>query len=207
MAIDDLLDEHEQSRRVQEWLRQNGAGLVGGIVLGLAAVGGWKWWQQHRERQNMEAAQAYQTVVDAVEAHGAAAAPQVASLPDGLYRTLAQMDLARAQVDAGHADKALATLRGARPGSDALRRVIDLRIARLLLDAGKPAEALKAVSGEGAAVEELRGDAQLAQGHADQARESYRKALTLAEVGSPERNLIELKYTQVGGVPAAPQTP
>ena len=27
MAIDDLLDEHEQSERVKSWLRANGAGV------------------------------------------------------------------------------------------------------------------------------------------------------------------------------------
>ena len=40
MAIDDLLDEHEQSERVRTWLRQNGAGIFGGVVLALAVIGG-----------------------------------------------------------------------------------------------------------------------------------------------------------------------
>ena len=33
MAIDDLLDEHEQSERVRTWLRDNAGGLVGGQVM------------------------------------------------------------------------------------------------------------------------------------------------------------------------------
>ena len=32
--VDHLLDEHEQSERVRGWLRQNGAGLFAGVVLG-----------------------------------------------------------------------------------------------------------------------------------------------------------------------------
>ncbi|MDX1550349.1 MAG: tetratricopeptide repeat protein, partial [Lysobacter spongiicola] len=63
MAIDDLLDEHEQSERVLEWLRNNGAGLIGGIVLGLAAIGGWKWWEQDRQQQALSVADRYQTAV------------------------------------------------------------------------------------------------------------------------------------------------
>lgn len=206
MAIDELLDEHEQSRRVQDWLRRNGAGLVGGIALGLAAVYGWRWWQDEQVGRQMRAGDAYQLAVDAVEAQGVAAAAKVKALPEGNYRGLASLALAKAQVDAGQRDAALATLRSAMPEDPALREVVELRIARLLLDGNKAAEALKTVRGDSAAVEELRGDAQVAQGDRNAARESYRKALLKAEVGSPQRNLIELKYTQVGGTPA-PKTP
>lgn len=202
MAIDELLDEHEQSRRVQDWLRRNGAGLVGGIALGLAAVYGWRWWQDEQVGRQMRAGDAYQQAVDALEAQGVGAASKVSALPEGNYRTLAALTLAKAQVDAGQRDAALATLRGAMPKDAALREIIQLRIARLLLDAGKHAEALKGVQGDSAAVEELRGDVQVAQGDRNAARESYRKALLKAEVGSPQRSLIELKYTQVGGTPA-----
>lgn len=206
MAIDELLDEHEQSRRVQDWLRRNGAGLVGGIALGLAAVYGWRWWQDEQVASQMRAGDSYQQAVDAVEAQGVAAAGKVSALPEGNYRTLASLALAKSQVDAGQRDAALATLRSAMPKDPALREVVELRIARLLLDGNKAAEALKSIRGDSAAVEELRGDAQVALGDRNAARESYRKALLKAEVGSPQRNLIELKYTQVGGTPA-PKTP
>jgi predicted negative regulator of RcsB-dependent stress response len=206
MAIDELLDEHEQGRRVQECLRRNGAGLVGGILLGLAAVYGWRWWQQEQVTRQMRAGDAYQQAIDAVEAQGIRAAARVSALPPGNYRALAALSLARAQVDAGQPDQAIATLRGAMPEDAALREVVELRIARLLLAGNKVGEALKTVRGDSAAVEELRGDAQVALGDRDAAREAYRKALAKAEVGSPLRNLIELKYTQVGGTPT-PKTP
>lgn len=207
MAIDEILDEHEQSRRVQEWLRRNGAGLVGGVLLGLAAVYGWRWWQQQQVAEDARAADAYQKVVDAVAARGAGAAADASKLPAGTYRSLASLTVARAQADAGQRDQAIATLRAALPEQGPLREVMELRIARLLLDGGKVEEAIGAVRGDSAAAEELRGDARVAQGRRDEAREAYRKALAKAEVGSPQRNLIELKYTQVGGVPASPTTP
>ena len=38
MAIDDLLvDEHEQSERVRNWLRNNGIGIIAGIALVVVA--------------------------------------------------------------------------------------------------------------------------------------------------------------------------
>lgn len=68
MAIDELLDEHEQSERVLQWLRNNGAGLIGGIALGLAAIGGWKWWDQRHEQARMGMATQYQAAIDAIDA-------------------------------------------------------------------------------------------------------------------------------------------
>lgn len=207
MAIDDLFDEHEQSRRVQDWLRRNGLGLIGGVALGLAAVYGWRWWQDSRVQADAKAADQYQQAIDEIGAKGVAAANRVNALPAGTYRSLASLALAKAQSDAGQRDAAIATLRGAMPAAGPLREVVELRIARLLLDGGKIDQALSAVRGDSAAVEELRGDARVAQGRRDDAREAYRRALAKAPVGSPQRGLIELKYTQVGGAPASPKTP
>lgn len=207
MAIDEILDEHEQSQRAQDWLRRNGAGLIGGVLLGLAAVYGWRWWQEQEAAEAKRAGDVYQQAVDAVEAQGIRAATKVNALPEGTYRTLASLELARAQADAGQREPAIATLSSAMPEDPALRQVVELRIARLLLDGGKPDEALRAVHGDSAPVEELRGDVQVAKGQRDAARESYRRALAKAEIGSPQRSLIELKYTNVGGVPATPKTP
>jgi predicted negative regulator of RcsB-dependent stress response len=50
MAIDDLLDEHEQGERVRSWLRKNGAVMVGGVALGVAVIVGWQWWNARQAR-------------------------------------------------------------------------------------------------------------------------------------------------------------
>ena len=207
MAIDEILDEHEQSRRVQEWLRRNGSGLVGGVVLGLAAVAGWKWWQQREAQAHMREADTFQAAVDAIDRDGVKAAGRAQALPVGVYRSLAALRLAKAQVEAKDVAAAIATLRSSMPADAAMKAIFERRIAMLQIDSGKAADALKSLAGDDAATLDLRGDAQFALGQVDNARESYRKALAKAEVGSPQRRLIELKYTQVGGVPAQPQTP
>jgi predicted negative regulator of RcsB-dependent stress response len=207
MAIDEILDEHEQSRRVQEWLRRNGGGLVGGVVLGLAAVAGWKWWQQREAQAHMRQADTFQSAVDAIDRDGIKAAGRVQGLPEGVYRSLAALRLAKAQAEAKDDAAAIATLRSAMPSDTAMKAIFERRIALLQIDSGKAADALKSLGGTDAATLDLRGDAQFALGQVDAARESYRKALAKAEVGSPQRRLLELKYTQVGGAPAQPQTP
>jgi predicted negative regulator of RcsB-dependent stress response len=207
MAIDELLDEHEQSERVREWLRRNGSALTIGIALGLAAIGGWQWWKVHQQNQRNEAAGNYQAAITAIEAKDATAAAKVKALPEGAYRTLGQLALAKSQLAAGQRDAAIETLRATRAQDPALDAVVQLRLARLLIDAKKAEEALKLVaSGDSIAAMEVRGDAQMALGQRDQARETYNRALVKAEVGTLQRVLLELKLTEAGGTPPKTET-
>lgn len=207
MAIDDLLDEHEQSERVLEWLRQNGAGLVGGVVLGLALILGWQWWGKRQHAAQMHAGDEYQAVLQDLGAgkldQAQAAAAKLKGTP---YATIAALDLAKAQLDGGQRDAAIATLRAAKSDSPGLQQVLDQRLARLLIDAGKADEALRVLgAADDPASLEVRGDAQLKLGKRDAARKSYGEAMTRLDVASPQRRLLELKLTDAGGSPAAPE--
>lgn len=210
MAIDDLLDEHEQSERVRGWLRNNGAGLVGGVVLGLALIGGWQWWQQRQQAARVAAGEQFALAVQHVEAKDLKRAePEVAALAKqgGTYAVLASLQLAKAQVEAGQRDAAIATLRNVRAGDSALDVVVRTRLARLLVDAGKPQQALDLLGGnpQGPAAIEARGDALFALGRREEARAAYAQALAKLDVGTPVRRLVELKLTEAGGSAARPE--
>jgi predicted negative regulator of RcsB-dependent stress response len=211
MAIDDLLDEHEQSERVRNWLKNNGAGLIGGIALGLAVIFGWQWWQKHQVQQSMQANIDYQAVLDSLGAADLDKAKlAVAKLQDGrahVYADLAALRLAQAQVDAGKEDAAIATLRATKADAS-LQPLVDLRLARLLTVAGKGEEALKLLDdASDSASLVARGDALMALGKRDQARDAYLKALTGMDVAAPQRRLVELKLTDAGGTPPKPAQP
>lgn len=204
MAIDDLLDEHEQSERVRSWLRSNGAGLLGGVVLGLGVIFGWQWWQKDQAGKKEQAYQSYQSATEGLakgdlkQAQGAVSALMK---EDELYADVAGLQLAKAQVQAGERDAAIATLRSLNP-DDALRPLVNLRLARLLIDAGKYDEALKALDkAEDASSLEVRGDALLAAGKAKEAQDAYTRALTTLDAVSPQRRLVELKLIDAGGTP------
>ena len=125
---------------------------------------------------------------------------QVSALNGTAYGTLAAMALAKSQADLGQRDAAIATLRAARNGSGSLDPVLEQRLARLLIDAGKPQEALALLANaSGAGALETRGDAEFAAGKPDAARASYRKALSTTDEASPQRRLLELKLSEVGG--------
>ena len=220
MAIDDLLDEHEQSERVRSWLRANAFGLVGGVALGLGAIYGWMWWQGQRESERLEQSDAYQSLVEkttpapatpGIDAKPAADAKAVAEaaakLRDTPYGALAALDLAKVQLDAGQRDEAIKTLQGVPANDPLFASVVRERLARLLIDAGKAADALKLVEGGDDVVSlEVRGDALMALNRRDEAKVAYDKALLNLEVGTPLRQLVELKQAEATGAPAAAAT-
>lgn len=208
MAIDDLLvDEHEQSERVRSWLRNNGAGIIAGIALGLGAIYGWQWWQGNKLQQQMASSAQYSQDVNAyTQGHIPADRGQaaIASLDQAnpTLGTLAALQLARAQVDAGKRDDAIATLRSLRQVDPDLQPVLQERLARLLIDAGKANDALALLKDErNPAMLDARGDAQFAMGNRTAAQESYRRALALIDVGDPQHRLLTLKLVESGGTP------
>jgi Uncharacterized protein conserved in bacteria len=208
MAIDDLLDEHEQSERVRNWLRQNGAGILGGVVLAIAAISGWQWWQNQQVARLAEANQRYDAVTRSLRSDNLEqAAKDVAALEAGkasIYRDLAVLELAKAQVEAGKHEDAIATLRGLKVEGE-FKRLIDQRVARLLIETGKADEALSVLKdGDDSASLEIRGDALMAQAKRDEARELYSKALVTLDSAAPQRRLLETKLMDAGGTVADP---
>jgi predicted negative regulator of RcsB-dependent stress response len=204
MAIDDLLDEHEQGERVRSWLRNNATGLLGGVILGLAVIFGWQWWQQHQSGQNEKTHLDYQAAVQAASGSDLEQAQAAVKALDGkrdIYADLAALRLAKTQVEAGERDAAIATLRAIAP-EPSLKPLVDLRLARLLTDAGKTDEALALLAqASDPASLEVRGDALLVSGKREEARDAYSKALTGMDVAAPQRRLVELKLTDAGGTP------
>lgn len=208
MAIDDLLDEHEQSERVRSWLRQNAIGLISGVALGLGSIYGWFWWQDQATAKRTKASDDYQLVVQQLKAGKLKEAQiKAAGLKETSFAALAALDLAKAHVDAGQRDAAITTLRAINTSDTVIAPVISQRLARLLMDAGKNEEALALLARlDDAVAHEVRGDALFALGRKDQARDAYTKALSQLDVAAPQRRLVELKLSQAGGTPPKPQS-
>ncbi len=207
MAIDDLLDEHEQSERVRSWLRKNGLSILGGVVIAVGAIGGWQWWQQEHGNKLASANIEYQKVLKGIQDNkledAGVAVKALDAGPSNIYSELAALQLAKAQVEAGRNDEALATLRAVKVDGD-LKRVVDQRIARLLVATGKGDEAITLLGGAtDPSALEIHGDALMAQGKRDEARGQYEKALKTLDVAAPQRRLLETKLMDAGGTVAA----
>lgn len=203
MALDELLDEHEQGEKVRTWLKENGLGIVGGLALGLALIGGGKWWLQQQHQERVATGEAYDRMVATIQAGDIGQASSAAdALADSSYAPLAALTLAKGQLEGGDRDAAIATLRAAHSDDPGLAAVVRHRLARLLIDAGQGEQALALLDGaEDAGALETRGDAHFALGREDEARAEYEQALRKLDVAAPQRGLLELKLTQTGATP------
>jgi len=208
MAIDDLLDEHEQSERVRGWLRKNGVSILAGVAIAIGGIWGWKEWQTRHSNSLAGANVQYQIVLKSLEEKDLEqAAKGVKDLESGkanIYADLAALQLAKAQVDAGKNEDALATLRAIKADPE-FKPVIEQRVARLLVATGKTEDASKQLgTATDSASLEIHGDALMAQGKRDAAREQYEKALKTLDVAAPQRRLLETKLTDAGGTVTDP---
>lgn len=210
MSIDQI-DEYEQGERVRSWLKNNGSSLLTGVALGLAAIGGWNWWQGRESGHRVEAAGQYAVLSEAVEAKdGDKISALVTALQkdyaDTPYATLAVLRQASWLQSSGKTDEALGALDSlSKDATDpALYELAQLRAARLLLGLERHDEVIKRLDSLGAALfaataDELRGDAETARGNRDAARAAYADALAKLDVAAPMRPLLELKLTDAGG--------
>jgi len=208
MAIDDLLDEHEQSERVRGWLRKNGVSILAGVAIAIGGIWGWKEWQTRHSNSLAGANVQYQIVLKSLEEKDLEqAAKGVKDLESGkanIYADLAALQLAKAQVDAGKNEDALATLRAIKADPE-FKPVIEQRVARLLVATGKTEDAIKQLgTATDSASLEIHGDALMAQGKRDDARAQYEKALKSLDVAAPQRRLLETKLTDAGGTVTDP---
>jgi predicted negative regulator of RcsB-dependent stress response len=217
MAIDQL-DEYEQGEKVRSWLRENGSSLVTGVMLGLALILGWQWWQGKGTRQKEEAATQYTALTEAIAAKDEAKVKTFAAVLDEKYAdtpyvTLSRLRRAQFLHASGKTDEAIKLLRDAPLPEDPIAAELQrLRLARLQLIAGKGDDALKTIAPITqtqfpAELGELRGDIYSASGKRDEARKAYEQAMTALDEAATTRRLIEIKLIEAGGKPPArPET-
>jgi predicted negative regulator of RcsB-dependent stress response len=210
---DDYLSDREQEEALRNWWRENWPWIVGGVVLGLALLGGWRYWNAYQEQQAADAAGMYQHVRTALEKNDIPAATTAltslsAKFDKSAYAQQGRLLIAKAEVEAGKYDDALALLRAVVSSSKdkELADIAQLRVARILLQQGKHDDALNQLKPDtlgvfSAPAREIRGDALVAKGDAEGARAEYAAALT-GDNSAIDRTLVELKLQEVGGTPS-----
>ncbi len=199
-------EDSELDDALQRWLKANWPALATGVVIGLLALGGWRYWQYHKTQQAQTASVQYGQLLDHLGNQKIKAASAIADrLQSGYGGTpyAAQADLAVAGylADRGHYAQAAQRLRWvADHGSDKhLRRLARLREARALWGAGKDASALKLLQTDEkngpylGLFQALKGDILNSQKHYEQAREAYEMAAQNLPQGSPERQVVQHK--------------
>lgn len=201
--MDNLDSEKEELEKVKSWLKENGMSIVLGIVLGLGGVYGWRGWQSHQvnvaANTSARLTQVQQQLTDGKYAEAASLAEQV--LDDGpgsMYADMSHLLLARAQVEQGELDKAVTTLKTISDDQDSIFNTIArLRLARIYLAQEKLDEAERLIEATvdnayAHAIEELRGDLEMARGEYAAARTAYLNSLSLA-ANSTNTDFLQMK--------------
>jgi predicted negative regulator of RcsB-dependent stress response len=203
MAYD--LEEQEQLAELKAWWNKYGnfiLTVVTIVLLGFAAYNGWRWYQREQASQ---AAGVYGQFEQAlagrdVEKVGALADMLTSKYGSTAYSSMAALQGAKAQADAGKADRARELLQWVidKSSHGELKAIAQVRLAGILLDEKKYDEALKVLGGDvpaaqATSVADRRGDILLAQGKVDEARAAYVEALAKADAQHPMRQLIQLK--------------
>jgi Uncharacterized protein conserved in bacteria len=176
-------NENDQVDALKNFFAENGKALAVGVILGIGALVGWRYWGSHQETTSREASQAYENAVTTLKANQPetfAAAETFAANEKNTYGAFAAMELAQQFVDANQLDKAEKQLQLglAAASDDNLKAVINMRLARIQLQLKQPDAALKTlegIKGEGwtAIVADLRGEILLSKGDKQGARAAW----------------------------------
>lgn len=203
-------EEQEDLDKLKAWWKNYGTSVIVGILLGAAALVGFRYWTQHTEQRLHTAADIYEQMFQNLSAKkmdeavnaGETLIKEYASTP---YAGMAGLLLARLDFDAGDAIKARQRLQWVLEHADdpAATHAARLRLARLQLDGGEKEAALallnvKDRAGFEAEYEELKGDIHAAQGQREAARLAYREALKHLPQNSPYAPILNMKLDDLG---------
>ncbi|WP_456380034.1 YfgM family protein [Thiolapillus sp.] len=200
--------EEEQVEAIKSWWKENGKSVIGGVVLGLAVVGGGKGWMEYQRVQAENASAYFEGFSQAAFNGDLETAEQRGKVllnehKGSAYAMFAALELAQLQYQAGDKDKARVQLQWVVDNSkqEAIRQLAKIRLARLMLDmkAYDDASSLAANPAKDAYQGEflsIQGEVKLAQGDREAARTAFSLAL---EKGVSNPGLIRMKLMELGG--------
>jgi predicted negative regulator of RcsB-dependent stress response len=207
----ELKTDEETVEDIKKWWKENGTAVIAGVVIGLGAIFGWRAWIDYRDSVGQRASLAFEQVLVATSGgETESAVRQAEQLVDELggsaYAMLAELAVAKAQLDAGDPDAAISALSTAvdKAPEPGLARLAALRLVRLQIDQGDLEAASQTIDahddggpfhGDFAA---LRGDIAAAQGEREAAAVLYREAM---EAGTGNAGIIELLLDELAPAP------
>lgn len=210
--MDDFSSEREQLDAIKRWFARHGSALLTGIVLGLAVLFGWRYWQESARQTQEAASLQFNRLTHALEGGDLEASRNLArellgSAPGTAYGVLSALALAGIEARSGNWEAAAGQLGWVieEHPDDPLVALARTRLARAYLELGRPTDALAQVGPEVSLpntplTAETRADVFLALGRTEEARQAYELAASLDPAGLAEENSpLALKLDALGG--------
>jgi predicted negative regulator of RcsB-dependent stress response len=203
------LTEEEQVEAIKKWWKENGGAIIIGVVVGLGAVIGVRYWYSYQETHSIAASDAYNRFTESVHKNDTA---NINKLADEMlhkykgtsYAALTALQLAKQDVDANKLAEAEKNLKWAldNPGDKSIALITRQRLAEVLTAEGKFDEALGVLDKVNDPTfdpryAQVRGDILRKQGKLEQAREAYQMALTDPTLSDKQREFIQMKMEEL----------
>lgn len=208
------MTEQEQIEILKTWIKQYSLVILLGVLIAVATISGWRYWQQRQQNILSHASAIYDEMLALRAQNDNSALVQAKKLfehyPQTAYSQMAAFIMARSAIinnDYPEAEKQLNWVLS-HSKIHSIRQIARLRLARLQIALQRPNDALselKTIEDESfiGLIDEVRGDAYLALKDTNHARESYKKAL--AELPNAEviRPVLRMKYDNLAVNPSA----
>jgi predicted negative regulator of RcsB-dependent stress response len=188
--VDEFLTDEQQADIIRRWIRENGAYMLGGLVLGLGGLFGWSQWQDYQNVQAEQASDVYEEILVAVSGdRGTQADALMLDLKKDYtgspYLDQARFMMARYHLDRSEFETASDFLADVVVDSKSveMKHIARLRLVRVRIQQQKFDEALNTLeegdpdSAFSARYHDLRGDVFYSLGRLDEARLEYVAAL------------------------------
>lgn len=206
--MSEMRTEEEQIEAMKKWWEENGKQTLVAVVL---VAGGWLGFNNYQDtqRETAEAASVvYQEMLTLSASEAEADKGQRAVLLDKLqsefsstvYSQFAALFKAKDAVEAGDLDLAETELTSVVSSAkdEALQHTATVRLARVMVAAGKLDDALALLANDNvgafeAEYQETSGDALLAKGDKDAARDAYSKAVVAAQRIGANNPVLQMK--------------
>ena len=201
--------EEEQVQAIKDWWKTNGRAVIAGLIIGIGAIAGYRYWTNYQTSQSQQASLIYaQVITSAASADNAKAFEQGKSLISNYsgtpYAALTALTLSKLALDKTDYATAAAQLRWVldNSGDDGLKHIARLRLARVLAAQDKPDLAVSLLnesdtSGFTTLYQETRGDIFVQHGKTSEAVAEYRKALDDVEMNPQRRRTLEMKMNDL----------
>jgi predicted negative regulator of RcsB-dependent stress response len=188
--VENQYHEEDDLEKLKRWWKDYGSALVIGVVLGTAALFGYRYWNQYQFEQAANASALYDQVtynmkqknIDRAETIGGQIMEKFDSTP---YAGMAALLLAKISYENDKPEDARRQLRWAMDHAKvaATRHAARVRLARLIGETGDATAALALLKvddrgGFESEYSELQGDLLAKQGKIDEARAAYASALS-----------------------------
>ncbi len=204
--MNEYLTEQEQIQQIKAWLKQYGPTVLAGVLIAIAFSAGWQYWQSYRNKVLTHASGVYdEMLVLRTQNDTNSAAVQAKKLLDHYsstpYAQMAAMMLARDAVLKKNYPEAIKQLNWVLNHSKeySIKEIARIRLARILIMQKNPEAALdllKKLDDKNfiGLVDEVRGDAYLAQNNVVSARQAYQLALSEIPNAEINRPVLQMKY-------------